>query len=51
MHNQCEDHHIASDKSEKSGFTAKYQELFDLGDMSLQDPDNIVPLEGIKVHI
>lgn len=48
MHNQCENHHIASDKSEKSGFTAKYQELFDLAGMSLQDDDNIVPLEGHK---
>lgn len=43
-----ERHHIASDKSKKSGFTAKYQELFDRAGMSLQDPDNIVELEGHK---
>ena len=50
VHNDCnvERHHIASDKSKKSGFTAKYQELFDRAGMSLQDPDNIVELEGHK---
>ena len=46
VHNACERHHIASDKSVKSGFTAKYENLFDLAGMSLQDPDNIVLLEG-----
>lgn len=46
VHNACEWHHIASDKSVRSGFTAKYENLFDLAGMSLQDPDNIVLLEG-----
>ena len=46
VHNACERHHIASDKSVRSGFTAKYENLFDLAGMSLQDPDNIVLLEG-----
>jgi len=49
VHNDCsEKHHIASDKSIKSGYTAKYQELFDLAGMKLNDPDNIVELKGHK---
>ena len=46
VHNKCEDHHIASDKSNASGYTKKYKSLFSLAGMDLQDPDNIIRLDN-----
>ena len=48
VHNKCngENHHIASDKSVVSGYTEQYQQVFDQAGMSLQDPANIIYLEG-----
>ena len=45
VHNYCEDHHIASDKSKKSGYTSEYEAIFESAGMSLQDKENIVSLE------
>lgn len=42
--NPVETHHIASDKSIKSGYTKKYKEIFDNANMSLSDPDNLIDL-------
>ncbi|MGE5661901.1 MAG: RHS repeat-associated core domain-containing protein, partial [Ignavibacteriales bacterium] len=39
-------HHIASDKSIKSGFTEAYKKIFDKAGMSLQDDANKIFLEG-----
>lgn len=39
-------HHIASDKSIKSGFTEAYKKIFDKAGMTLDDEANIVFLEG-----
>lgn len=39
-------HHIASDKSLISGFTAKYEKIFKNAGMNLQDDANLIFLEG-----
>lgn len=39
-------HHIATDKAIKSGFTEKFQQIFERAGKSLQDPANKVFLEG-----
>lgn len=39
-------HHIASDKSIKSGFTSRYEKIFDNAGMTLQDGANKVFLKG-----
>lgn len=41
-------HHIATDKSDKSGYTARLKGIFDKGGLSLQDKANKVFLEGHK---
>ena len=41
-----ENHHIASDKSIKSGFTKAYEAIFKKAGMSLQDEANIIFLDG-----
>lgn len=46
VHNKCENHHIASDKSIKSGYTEEYEKVFEQAGMKLNDPANIIPLEG-----
>lgn len=39
-------HHIASDKSIVSGFTAQYEKIFKNAGMSLQDDANLIFLEN-----
>ena len=46
MHNQCENHHIASDKAHASENTDQYKEYFKLAGVDLQYEKNIIPLEG-----
>ena len=49
VHNACnsgENHHIASNKSDKSGFTKAYEKIFKQAGMDLNDADNIIYLEG-----
>ncbi len=48
VHNSCERHHIASDKSKKTKYTEEYKKIFDKGDVSFNDPHNIIELEGHK---
>jgi hypothetical protein len=39
-------HHVASDKAIRSGWTAKFMDLFDKAGISLQDDANLVHVEG-----
>jgi RHS repeat-associated protein len=39
-------HHVATDKSVKSGLTQKFEQIFERAGMSLQDPANKVFIEG-----
>jgi hypothetical protein len=39
-------HHIATDKNIAGGFTAAFERLFSRAGMSLQDSENLMPLEG-----
>jgi RHS repeat-associated protein len=41
-------HHIATDKSVVTGWTATFKKMFNRAGMSMQDADNIVLLEGHK---
>lgn len=41
-------HHIASDKSIKSGYTKQYKEIFDKGGMKLSDKANQIKLLNHK---
>ena len=48
MHNQCENHHIASDKAKAGGFTDQHAELFEYAGVDLQYEKNIISLEDHK---
>ena len=53
VHNSClgddgEWHHIASDKSIKTGYTAKYKEIFDKGGVGFDEEINKIFLKGHK---
>ena len=48
VHNQCENHHIASDKARASGYTDRYAELFGYAGVDLQYEKNIISLENHK---
>ena len=51
MHNYFYDgewHHIASDKSIKTGYTAKYKEIFDKAGIKFNDDINKIWLKGHK---
>jgi hypothetical protein len=45
---QAQKHHIATDKSIKSGFTKDLEDIFNKAGMNLQDPTNKMILKGHK---
>ena len=48
VHNYSERHHIASDKSIKSGYTKEYKDIFDKAGIDFDNPLNIIDLENHK---